>query len=106
MPEHVVEGRDPANRRRRNLRGSADAAQRLLRQVTVMVLQGLKDRDDRIGRATDPLHRLIHVFQVKAHDGKSECRNPKAERRPKSEIRSPSPNIQTWPASGWQTQPG
>ncbi len=90
MPEHVVEGRDPANRRRRDLRGRADAPQRLLRQVAVMVLQGLKDRDDGVGRAPDALHGLIHVFQVKAHEAKSEVRSPKSEgiRSPKSEVRA------------------
>src|ERR1019366_7489415 len=67
MPEHVVEGRDPANRCRRDLRSRANALQRLLRQVAVMVLQRLKDRDDPIGRAADALPRLIHVFQVEAH---------------------------------------
>ena len=36
-----------------------------------MVLHGLKDRDDRIGRAPDPFHRLIHEFQVNRHNVKS-----------------------------------
>src|ERR1035441_5472029 len=60
-----------------------------------MVLPGLKDRDDRIGRAADALHCFIHVFQVNAHDEKSECRNPKAEGNPKSECRSPKAQLLT-----------
>jgi hypothetical protein len=44
-----------------------------------MVLEGLKDGDDGVGGATEALNSLIYVFQVNAHDAKSEVRSPKSE---------------------------
>ena len=67
VPEHVIECGHAVDARRGDLRGRTDAPQRLFRQVTIMVLYGLEQGDNRIGRATDALDGVIHVFEVGKH---------------------------------------
>ena len=71
--EHVVEAdATPADRRGRDLAWSAQTrSQRLLRQIAVMVLHRLQDRNDRLGRAPNPRHGLVGKCQVNA--GMAHC---------------------------------
>ncbi len=70
-PEHVVERRHAAEGRGRDLRELADPAQSLLRKVAIVVLEGLQQRDGRIGRAPDAFDGLVHICQVQRHERES-----------------------------------
>ncbi len=64
VPEHVVERRDTGNRGGRDLRVPADVIQRFARQIAVMILECLENRDCRVRRAAQPGDGLLRKPQV------------------------------------------
>ena len=69
VPEHVVERGDTFEGRGRDLRRLANTFEGLLRQVAVMILHGLENRDQRLGAAPDARHRLINKWKIKIGHG-------------------------------------
>ena len=72
MPEHVVERRDAGEGGGCDLSRVAHAAQGFVRQIAVVLLQRLQNRNHRIGRASDPFHRLVGKGQVNVGHGSVE----------------------------------
>ena len=64
--EHVVKSRNAGNGGGLNLGQLRQPLQGLLRQVAMMFLQRLKNRDQRLGFAPDTRHRLFDKIEINA----------------------------------------
>ena len=64
VAELRVERRDAGDRRGRDVGQLADALERLARQVAVVRLDRLQDRDDRLGPRPELLDRLVDEAQI------------------------------------------
>lgn len=66
--EHVVERSDAGDGGGRDIALVANMAQRLLRQIAVVLLQRLQNRDHRIRVAPDACHGLLGKCQINRHE--------------------------------------
>ncbi len=67
MPEVVIERSHSRHGRRRDLRGLANAAERFLGQVAIVILNRLEDRDNRGRFAPNPLDGLVYKCELNGH---------------------------------------
>ncbi len=75
VAKHVIERRHAGNRRSGDPASLTHAEQSFRRQIAIMILDGLEDRDDRFGLAPELVERIINKFQINRHR-KFEVRTP------------------------------